>query len=75
MCPEDASENSLNPLGSSSVAHAHLLEQLELAYSFRAIISDMYGSARDSKQLSSPHLMLRDVFWRLAIFMCWKALH
>ena len=48
MCPEDAAENSLNPLVSSSIAHGHLLEQLELAYSFRAIISDMYGSARDS---------------------------
>ena len=75
MCPEDAAENSLNPLVSSSVAHGHLLEQLELAYSSRAIISDMYGSARDSKQLSSPHVMFRDVFRRLAIFMCWKALH
>jgi len=75
MCPEDAAENSQNPMARSSIAHGHLLEQLELAYSFRAIISDMYGSARDSKQLSSPHVMLRDVFRRLAIFMYWKALH
>jgi hypothetical protein len=61
-CLEDAAENSQNPLGTSFVEHGHLLEQLVSAYSFRAIKSDMYGSTRDSMQLSSPHEMLRDVF-------------
>jgi hypothetical protein len=63
-CPEDAAENSQNLLGRSCVEHGHLLEQLVYAYSFRVIISDMYGSTRDLHymQLSSPHEMLRDVF-------------
>ena len=45
------------------------------AYSFRVIISDMYGSTRDSMQLSSPHEMSRDAFKWLAIVTYWRALH
>jgi hypothetical protein len=66
----DAAENSQNLPARSSAAHAHLLEQLMLAYSFRVIISDMCGSARGSKQLSPQREILRDFFRRLAIFMC-----
>jgi hypothetical protein len=71
----DAAENSQNLPARSSAAHAHLLEQLMLAYSFRVIISDMYGSAKNSIQLSPLREISRDVFRRLAIFTCWRDLH
>lgn len=71
----DAAENSQNPMARSCVGHGHLLEQLVKAYSFRVIISGMYGSTRDSKQLSSPHEMSRDFFKWMVIFTYWRALH
>jgi hypothetical protein len=70
----DAAENLQNLLVRSSVAHGRLLEQFVLAYSSRVIISDMYGFARDSKQLSSLHEMSRDVFGYLAMLTYWRAL-
>ena len=70
----DAAENSQNLPARSSAAHAHLLEQLMLAYSFRVIISDKYGSVRDFVQLSSLREISRDIFGCLVIFTCWRAL-